>query len=233
MLKVEGIKAGYGKREVLQGIDIELKENLIYLLIGPNGAGKSTLLKTIMGFLKPYQGKILFNGEDITFLSPAEKVKRKIAYFFQGGEVFKNLTVMENLEMAGLFLNKEEFKREIEVIYEIFPELFNLRNRRAGLLSGGERHQLSLGMIFIKKPKLVLLDEPSAGLAPYIVKDVLSAIKKLKEMNNSTVILVEQNVSEGLKIADFVYPMKVGKIISSPIPSKNFTISKMEEIFFK
>ncbi|HDD64798.1 MAG TPA: ABC transporter ATP-binding protein [Firmicutes bacterium] len=233
MLKIENLKAGYGKREVLHGINLEIKGNFTYLLVGPNGAGKSTLLKTIAGFLRPEEGKIYFKGEDITFLSPAERSKRKIGYFFQGGEVFRNLTVKENLEIAGLSMERKELLSRIEVIYGLFPKLKKLENRRAGLLSGGERHQLALGMIFLKKPEFILLDEPSAGLAPSVVKEVLLAIKKMKEMDSVTILLVEQNISEGLKISDFVYPMKTGQIISSAVPVKEFKLDMMEEIFFK
>jgi len=233
MLKIENLKAGYGKKEILHCINIEVKENSVYLLVGPNGAGKSTLLKTIIGFLKPYEGRIFFKGIDITFLSPGEKTKRKIGYFFQGGEVFKNLTVKENLEISGMFMGKEEFEKEINTIFELFPKLKKIYNRNAGFLSGGEKHQLALSMVFLKKPELVLLDEPSAGLAPSLIKDMISAIKNLKEINFSTILLVEQNVSEGLKISDFVYSMKTGMIISPPIPSKNFDISYIEELFLK
>jgi len=233
MLRIENLKTGYYKKQILNGINLSVGKNLVYLIVGPNGAGKSTLLKSVAGFLKPWEGKIQMDGEDITSLSPAERARKGIGYFFQGGEVFKDLSVKENLEVAGMYLRPDIFKKELESIYGNFPKLKDIGNRRAGLLSGGERHQLALSMVFLRKPEFILLDEPSAGLAPGIVNDVLMTIRKLKELNSSTILLVEQNISEGLKISDYVYFMKTGQIINSAKPAKDVSLDLIEKLFFE
>jgi len=232
MLKLENLSTGYYKKKVIDDVSIELKENNIYLLIGPNGAGKSTLLKTIAGFLFPWDGKIIFKGIDISLFPPYKRAKEGIGYYFQGGEIFKDLTVKENIEVSGFFLERKDFEKEKEKIYEIFPDIKKIENRRAGLLSGGEKVQLALGMVFIRRPVLVLIDEPSAGLGPGIVKNVMESIKKLKEIYNSTILMVEQNIIEGLKISDFVFSMASGKIIDYEVPAVNYDIVKLEKLYF-
>jgi len=232
MLKLENLSTGYYKKKVIDDVSIGLKENNIYLLIGPNGAGKSTLLKTIAGFLLPWDGKIIFKGIDISLFPPYKRAMAGIGYYFQGGEVFKDLTVKENIEISGFLLERKDFEKEKEKIYDIFPDIKKIENRRAGLLSGGEKVQLALSMVFIRRPVLVLIDEPSAGLGPGIVKNVMESIKKLKEIYNSTILMVEQNIIEGLKISDFVFSMASGKIIDYEVPAVNYDVVKLEKLYF-
>ena len=232
MIKLENLSVGYYKKKILDNISMEIEENNIYLLIGPNGAGKSTLLKTIAGLLFPWQGKVLFNGKDISFLPPYQRANLGIGYYFQGGVVFKDLTVRENLEISGIYMSKKVFDKEVEKIYEIFPDLEKMEDMRAGLLSGGEKVQLALSMLFLRRVKLALIDEPSAGLGPGIVKKVMDAIKILKEKYYTTVLMVEQNIIEGLKISDFVFSIEGGRIIDYSIPSKKYDLSQLEKLYF-
>ncbi len=233
ILQLKNIDAGYYKREVLHSVSMKLVENRILLLVGPNGAGKSTLLKVIAGILKQWKGKVLFEGRDLNGMSAARRAGIGISYFFQGGEIFGNLTVRENLEIAITSLNGKKFKDKMDEIFEIFPKLKVMETRRAGLLSGGEKHQLALGMIFIREPKLVLLDEASAGLSPTLVKEVLESIKKMKEQLGASVLLVEQNVKEGLKIADTVCLMKTGSIVRETSPEAISKEGLLEKLFFE
>lgn len=232
-LLLEGIDTGYYKRGVLHNVSMKIMENRILLLVGPNGAGKSTLLKVIAGVLRQWKGKVLFEGRDLDGMSAARRAGIGISYFFQGGEIFANLTVRENLEIAITSLNGKKFKDKIDGIFEIFPKLKAMETRRAGLLSGGEKHQLALGMIFIREPKLVLLDEPSAGLSPTLVKEVMESIKKMKERLGASILLVEQNVKEGLKIADTVCLMKTGSIVKEISPKAISKEGLLEKLFFE
>lgn len=231
MLKLENISTGYYKKKVINNLSMEIKEG-IYLLIGPNGAGKSTLLKTIAGHLFPWEGKIFFKEKDISLLPPFERAKLGIGYYFQGGVVFNDLKVKENIEIAGIFMNKNEFEIELEKIYQIFPKLKELENKRAGLLSGGEKVQLALCMVFIRKPELILIDEPSAGLGPGIVKEVMETIRALKEKYSTTILMVEQNIIEGIKISDFVFSMERGEIVDYAVPSSKYNLAQIEKLYF-
>jgi len=233
ILKVENIGAGYYEREVLHNVEMETRENEIVLLIGPNGAGKSTLLKVVSGILKPWEGKVIFEGRELNGLSAAKRARMGIGYFLQGGEVFPDLTIRENLGIAGMGMNKRKFKERIDILFQLFPKLKEIEERRAGLLSGGERHQLALGMLFVREPKLMLLDEPSAGLAPLLVKELLESIKRMKEVLRASVLVVEQNIREGLKIAERVYLMKAGSIVRETSPNELGREKILERLFFE
>jgi branched-chain amino acid transport system ATP-binding protein len=233
VLSLEDIEAGYYERVVLKNIKMETKKNEIVLLIGPNGAGKSTLLKVVAGILKPWKGKVKFEGKELDGYSPAKRARMGISYFFQGGEVFPDLTIIENLELAGLGLNKKKFNQKLEEIFQFFPDLKNMKGKRAGLLSGGERHQLAIGMIFIRDPKLILLDEPSAGLSPLLVSELLKKIELIKDRLNASVLIVEQNVKEGLKISDRIYLMKAGEIVKESYPAEIEKENLLERVFFE
>ena len=233
ILTAEKIEAGYGKKKVLFGVSFSVKEGEILTLIGPNGSGKSTILKVISGIISPYEGAIKFFGKDITKLPTDERINMGIGYFLQGGEVFRNLTVAENLRMGGLGLDKKTFNHNLEEIMTLFPILAKYQNLRAGLLSGGERQALALGIVLMRRPKLLLLDEPSAGLSPLLVKE---SIKKIKEINNKlgiTILLVEQNVKEALKIATRVYLLKSGRIVGEETPENVLMLGKLDELFFR
>ena len=232
ILSLKNITAGYYEREVLRGVKLDIRRNEIVLLIGPNGAGKSTLLKVIAGTLKQWSGEIIFKGERLNSTSPAKRAKMGISYFLQGGEVFPNLTIMENLETAGMGIEKNIFEKRLEKTFKLFPQLKELGSRRAGLLSGGERHQLALGMVFVRGPTLMLLDEPSAGLSPLLVKELLEKVKDIQKELDASILMVEQNIKEGLKIAQRVYLMKAGEIIGESSPEVIKKQSVLEKLFF-
>lgn len=230
LLKVENIYAGYGKKEVLRDVSIYLDKGEIIALIGPNGAGKSTLLKVIAGFLTPYSGKVTFEGVDITHLPSFKRAFLGLLYLMQGGRIFPNLTVKENLELS---LTSNMDGQGIEEVLTIFPELKSVLRRRAGLLSGGQKQQLALAMILLKKPKAMLLDEPSAGLSPYLVSEIIEKIKEINRIYGTSVILVEQNVSQALKISDRVYILSSGMIINeSKNPKELLEGEILERVFF-
>jgi branched-chain amino acid transport system ATP-binding protein len=225
IIELKNIYASYGKKEVLSDVSIEVKKGEIVSLIGPNGAGKSTTLKVISGFLKPKSGKIIFKDKDITNLSPWQRSKLGIAYLFQGGSIFENLTIIENLKLSN---------EKIETAFEIFPELEKYKKTRAGLLSGGLKQMLSISLILLKDPDLLLLDEPSAGLSPALVEKLISKIKDINQKFNKTILLVEQNIVQALKISNRLYLMSAGKIIKeSDDPLTFLETEKFEKIFFE
>jgi branched-chain amino acid transport system ATP-binding protein len=225
IIELKNIYASYGKKEVLSDVSIAVKKGEIVSLIGPNGAGKSTTLKVISGFLKPKSGKIIFKDKDITNLSPWQRSKLGIAYLFQGGSIFENLTVIENLKLSN---------EKIETAFEIFPELEKYKKTRAGLLSGGLKQMLSISLILLKEPDLLLLDEPSAGLSPALVEKLISKIKDINQKFNKTILLVEQNIVQALKISNRLYLMSAGKIIKeSDDPLTFLETEKFEKIFFE
>ena len=181
LLKTENIFAGYGKREVLFGVDVKIDEGSSVLLMGPNGSGKSTFIKVIVGLLKPYKGKIFFKGEDISSLSVEKRINMGIGYLKQDRNIFPALTVRENLELGGYGLDSQGIKEGIERIFTYFPFLKEKLNIRAGLLSGGERQALAIGMVLMKRKEILLLDEPTAGLSPVAARKILESIMNIKE----------------------------------------------------
>lgn len=209
LLEAKSITAGYGETEILHRIFVKVNQGEIVSIIGPNGAGKSTLLKTILGILKPRQGKVLLEAEDITGLDPDRIVRKGICYVPQTNNVFASLTVEENLEM-GAFIRKDDYQDRIQEIYTIFPDLKDRRKDRAGKLSGGQRQMVALGRALMLEPKIILLDEPSASLAPKLVRLIF---EKIIEINRSGVgiLMVEQNIREALRIADQAYVLAMGR----------------------
>lgn len=212
MLELREIYAGYDRREILHGVSVSFGEGKIYALLGPNGAGKTTLLKTIIGLVTPWKGQVIYRGEDITPLPPYKRVEKGIAYFMQGGQVFPSLTVRENLEIGAIGLKPQEVEARRKEISQIFPMLDELLPRRAGLLSGGQRQQLALAMVLFKRPKVLLLDEPSAGLAPDLLPQIEKQVSLIKEIFCTTIILVEQNTNLALKLSDEVLLMEEGRM---------------------
>ncbi|MBM4167658.1 MAG: ABC transporter ATP-binding protein [Ignavibacteria bacterium] len=215
LLIVDNLVASYRKKEILKGISLHAERGEIVALIGPNGAGKSTLLKTIMGILHPSAGKIQFEGSDITDLHPHERARLGIGYLKQGGSIFPSLTVAENLSLASSSPNgnsNPERSPAPDNIFSLFPELAQIEPMRAGALSGGQQQMLSLAMVTLRQPKFLLLDEPSAGLAPKLVNRVIEKIKGLNESLSITILLVEQNIRRALSIANRAYAMKEGVI---------------------
>lgn len=215
MLILEDVNVYYGAIHALKGISLEVKQGEIVTLIGSNGAGKSTSLKTISGLLRPKQGKLIFNGSDITSVQPQEIVSRGISQVPEGRRVFANMTVTENLEL-GAYLRKDkaEIKKDMEMVYGLFPRLNERKNQLSGTLSGGEQQMLAMGRALMSRPKLLLLDEPSMGLAPILVKQIFSIIKEIND-TGTTILLVEQNAHMALSIAHRAYVLETGKIVLS------------------
>jgi len=212
MLEVVDLNVYYGAIHALKGINIKVCEGEIVTLIGANGAGKTTTLKTISGTLKAKKGKVLFQGEDLGKAKTHRIVSLGVAHVPEGRRIFKNMSVMENLEI-GAYSRKDklEIKRDYEKIFETFPRLLERKEQMAGTLSGGEQQMLAIGRALMARPKLLLLDEPSMGLAPLIVKQIFSIIKDINE-KGTTVLLVEQNASMALKIANRAYVIKNGVV---------------------
>ncbi|MBI5593677.1 MAG: ABC transporter ATP-binding protein [Deltaproteobacteria bacterium] len=213
MLKVEGVHTRYGKIKVLQDVSFEIKPGEIVALIGTNGAGKSTFLKTISGLVRPTQGRITFMNQEIQGAAPEKIVQAGIAHVPEGRRVFARQTVMTNLEI-GAFIRKDadEIRKDIERYFKLFPILGERRNQPAGTLSGGEQQMLAIARGLMARPKLLLLDEPSMGLAPFLVNEIFRIIGQLHEQGIA-IILVEQNVKKALKITRRAYVMELGKIL--------------------
>jgi len=213
MLKVEGLESGYGEMQVLWGPSLEVKGGSITALLGPNGVGKTTLLRTIFGSVRPWKGKVTYDGKNVTFLPTHKKVDMGIALVPEGRHLFSGMSVQENLTM-GAYLKRarERMEESLEVIYSLFPILKERAKQRAGSLSGGEQQMLTVARALMTRPKLIMLDEPSQGLAPKLVGEVFETIKKLREEMGLTVLLVEQNVEISLEVADYVYIMHEGLI---------------------
>ncbi len=213
MLRIENIKTFYGNIQALQDVSIEVKKGEIITLIGANGAGKSTTLMSISGIEPPRSGKIYFEDQDITGMDPDKIVSLGIVQVPEGRRIFPFLTVRENLDMGAFLRNdKEGIKKDIEYVYSLFPLLEERKNQPGGTLSGGEQQMLAISRALMAKPKLLLLDEPSLGLAPIIVQQIMDIIKKVNTENKTTIFLVEQNANLALKIADRGYVMETGRI---------------------
>ncbi|MBP8612601.1 MAG: ABC transporter ATP-binding protein [Candidatus Atribacteria bacterium] len=215
MLKLINVSAGYGPIEVLHGISIDFGTDKIVAVLGANGAGKSTLVKTISGVVKPTKGSIIFNDIDITGKDPSELAKLGIVHVPEGRHIFPNLTVKENLLMGGYFRDKKENDDTLSFVFELFPILKERINQSAGTLSGGEAQMLAIGRGLMGKPKLILLDEPSLGLAPKVISEIFHVIKKLSDEQGLNVLLVEQNAKKALDIADSAYVLVLGKVVLS------------------
>ncbi len=209
ILQVEDVVSGYGAMEVLHGLSLEVEEGQIVSMLGPNGAGKTTLLRTIFGVLSPWKGRIYYEGEDISGLAPERLARMGMAYIPQEYNIFSSLTVQENLEM-GAFIREDDIGSRMAEIYELFPDLTDRRKSRAGELSGGMRQMLALGRALMLNPRLLLLDEPSTGLAPFLVDAIFDRIEKLNEQG-VTVFLVEQNAAKALQSSHRVYILEGGE----------------------
>jgi len=209
IMKMENITVGYTAVDILHDVDLELASDAIVSLIGPNGAGKSTLLKTVFGLLKPREGRITLRDENITGLKPDKIARKGIGYVPQVRNVFPSLTIEENLEM-GAFIRNDNYAHRMEDIYHLFPVTKDRRKQKAGQLSGGQRQMVAMGRALMVDPDVLLLDEPSAGLAPLLVADIF---EKIKEINATgvAIVIVEQNAREALKMADYGYVLAMGK----------------------
>lgn len=212
MIKIDNLVVSYGGIEALKGITLYVPEGKIVTLVGANGAGKSTTLKSIVGLVKPKSGSINYQGIDLTKVSTQDMVKKGIALVPEGRRVFADLTVLENLKIGAYTRSdKKGIETDLEKVYTLFPRLKERTWQAAGTLSGGEQQMLAIGRALMSKPKLIMMDEPSLGLAPIIVKELFGIIKKINE-EGMTVLLIEQNANAALKIADIGYIMETGTI---------------------
>jgi len=215
LLKVTDLVVSYGGIEALKGISFEVDQGQIVTLIGANGAGKSTTLRTISGLVPPKDGRIYFEGRDITDFNTQKIVENGIAMVPEGRRVFANLTVLENLRIgAYLRKDKEVIEEDINYVYDLFPRLKERSWQLAGTLSGGEQQMLAVGRAVMTRPKLIMMDEPSLGLAPLVVKDIFKIIQTLKS-TGMTVLLIEQNANAALHACDYAYVMETGRITTS------------------
>ncbi|MER2260909.1 MAG: ABC transporter ATP-binding protein [Psychrobacillus sp.] len=212
MLKVTGIETFYGKIQALKNVNLAVEQGQVVTLLGANGAGKTTTMKTIAGLLKPQKGTVEFLGENITGMRPDQLVRKGIALVPEGRAILSSMTVLENLEMGAYHRNDKDIKKDLENVMEQFPILKEREDQLGGTLSGGQQQMLAIARALLSKPKLLLLDEPSMGLAPLIVADIFKMIREIKA-SGTTVLLVEQNAKQALKVADYGYVMETGKII--------------------
>ena len=215
LLKIEGLQASYGHVAALKGVNLEVAAGEIVALIGANGAGKSTLMMSIFGHPRAQAGRILFDGRDITHLPAHEIAKLKISQVPEGRRIFARMSVLENLQMGATVGIPEHFAEDIARVFKLFPRLEERINQRGGTLSGGEQQMLAIGRALMARPRLLLLDEPSLGLAPLLVKQIFRAIRELNERDRLTVFLVEQNAFHALKLADRGYVIVNGAITMS------------------
>ena len=213
ILKVDDINVYYGSIHAIKGVSFEVQEGEIVTLIGANGAGKSTTLNTISGLLRSRTGSIQFMGEDLGKLPPHKTLSKGLALVPEGRRIFLQMTVQENLDM-GAYIRKNNIKPELDMVYDYFPRLKERSKQVAGTLSGGEQQMLAMGRALMSKPKVIMLDEPSMGLAPILVEEIFEIIKHLHEAG-TTILLVEQNAQAALSVADRGYVMETGKIVAS------------------
>ncbi len=214
MLELKGINSGYGARHILYDISMDLREGEITVIIGPNGAGKTTLLRTIMGLIDIYSGEILFDGKNIVGMPTNKIVRLGVSYIPQRDNVFDGLTVRENLMLGGYLLSKEEREERLEEVLSFFPVLGREEyfNRKASKLSGGERRMLALAKGLMKKPKIILLDEPTEGLMPKLTMEVYDKIKEIRKETGAKIIMTEEKAQFALELGDDAYLLVSGKI---------------------
>lgn len=231
MLKVENLNVHYGIIHAIKDISFEVNEGEIVTLIGSNGAGKTTILKTLSSILSPSSGAITFLGKDLREFQPHQIVELGLSHVPEGRRVFPELTVYENLQMGAYTRkDKENLKGDLSEIYRRFPRLKERRNQLAGTLSGGEQQMLAIGRAMMSKPKILLLDEPSMGLAPILVDEIFSIIKDINE-SGTTILLVEQNANRALQISDKGYVLETGKILLSGAASDLLVNEKVKEAY--
>ena len=232
ILEIENLETGYGKKQVLFGLSLDVGKGEIVALIGPNGSGKSTVLKTVCGLIKPWQGTIKFDGVPTNGATPAQNVARGITFAPQGNLVFNDMTVMENLEIGGFQLKRKDAKERIVEVLDLFPVLKGRLREDAGKLSGGEQQMVALARALVPKPKLLMLDEPSLGLSPKLIGTVFDKVIEINQENGVTILIVEQKVREVLEICDRVYSIKLGKIAFEGQPDElKENKEKIKELF--
>ena len=230
LLEVKGLTAGYGKIGVLEGIDFRIDAGEIVALLGPNGAGKSTMLKAISGLL-PRSGTIRFAGRDISRAGPGDTVRAGLVHVVEGHRVFTQLNVIDNLMLAGYGLPRDRLSVQVEEALSFFPEIAEKRNDRAVTLSGGQQQMLAVAQGLVRRPRLLMLDEPSAGLSPVLVDRVLTAAARLRD-SGTAVLLVEQLIEKALKLADRVYALARGSIVLEARADEPDLPNRLERAYF-
>ncbi len=232
MLKVNGIKTYYGNIQALKGVSLEIEEGEIVTLIGANGAGKTTTLMSLCGVVPPRSGEILFQGEPIQGMSPDRVVSLGIIQVPEGRRIFPNMTVLENLEMgAYLRTNKLLVRQDLNMVMDLFPILAQRRTQLGGTLSGGEQQMLAISRALMSRPRLLLLDEPSLGLAPLIIHQIFEIVRRINQENNTTIFLVEQNANQALKLAHRGYVMENGRITLSDTAPQLFDNEQVKKAY--
>ncbi len=231
IINVEHLDSGYHNSHILYDVDFEAQEKQITVIVGPNGSGKSTLLKSIFGLCTVYSGEISYDGKKITGLAPHEVARKKIAYLPQVNNVFSNLTIKENLIMASYTLDSKTVTERMPEIYQTFPILKKYEKSKAHTLSGGERQMLGMGMALIRRPNVMLFDEPTASLSPKLAGEVLSKIKQMRDDFGITVILVEQNVKRALALGDYVYLFANGKKVFQGKPDELLSHPELGKLY--
>jgi len=232
MLEIRKLETGYGKKQVLFGLSMEVRKGEIVALIGPNGAGKSTVLKAVCGLIRVWKGEIIFEGSPTNGATPAQNVARGIAFAPQGSRVFHDLTVKENLEIGAFQLPRKVAKERIALVLETFPILKERLRQDAGRLSGGEQQMLALARALVPQPKLLMLDEPSLGLSPNLVGTVFEKVTEINRESGVSILIVEQKVRKVLEICSRVYSMKLGKVVfEGPPDDLKHDKAKLKQLF--
>jgi branched-chain amino acid transport system ATP-binding protein len=213
MMQIQDLVSGYGESEVLRGITLDVKKGQIATIIGPNGAGKTTLFRTLFGLIPARKGKIVFEGEDLSGLPPLARIRKGIALVPQGRMVFPDMTVLENMELGAYTVtDRNQMRDSMEECYRLFPVLRERKSQRAGTLSGGEQQMLVIARALMSRPRFLMLDEPSLGISPRLVKDIFRTISTINRNTNTTIALVEQNANIALKVGHYGYVMEGGHI---------------------
>jgi branched-chain amino acid transport system ATP-binding protein len=231
LLEAKDLVVGYRKKKVLRGISLNVGDGEIVGVIGHNGAGKTTLIKSLFGLLPPWAGQVIYKDKDITGRSTALNVRDGLSYMPQGQGLFPDLSVIDNLELGDFALGKEKSSVSIEQVFELFPILKSRSQQKAGTLSGGEQRMLSLGLVLMQHPRLLLLDEPSLGLAPKVVQNVMETISEINSRLETAIIVVEQNIEATSKLVQRLYVLKVGHIVFSGTADIAQDKKKLWELF--
>lgn len=226
-LEVKDIVSGYGRARILRGVSITARRSRITCLLGANGAGKTTLLKTIYGLLKARTGKIILDGEDVTGLKPYKLLKKGVGYVLQRKSVFPYMKVTENLELGGFLLKKKKMKRRMKEVYDLFPKLKERKDVKAGNLSAGEQRMLEIARALMVEPKILILDEPTLGLAPKIVELLFKKIEEANKIEQTTILLAEQNVRKALTVSHHAYVLDLGRI---KVEGRSYSLLKDKDL---
>ena len=232
LLDINGVDAGYSGKQIVRGASLSVGKGEVVALVGHNGAGKTTLLDGLFGLRRIDKGSVHFDGAAVTNRSPAANLKAGIAYAPQGARVYRKLTVADNLKVGGFVCPAAQRSKAIAQVYETFPILHARRDGRAGLLSGGERAMLAMGMVLAASPRLIFLDEPSGGLAPILVERAFETIRRIATEMSMAVLIVEQNLSETFAIADRAYVMAGGRIVAHGTPAELVEGAGLSKLFF-